>query len=62
MSEKHTTLESLSEEYRNTIPGDLRQTKSFDWYLEELYEEPRIARNAHQRVADMFDFYGTEYD
>ncbi|PSQ46688.1 serine protein kinase PrkA [Halobacteriales archaeon SW_7_65_23] len=62
MSEKHNTLESLSEEYRNTIPGDLRQTKSFDWYLEELYEEPRIARNAHQRVADMFDFYGTDYD
>ncbi|PSP91292.1 serine protein kinase PrkA [Halobacteriales archaeon QS_4_66_20] len=62
MSEKHNTLESLSEEYRNTIPGDLRQTKSFDWYLEELYEEPRIARSAHQRVADMFDFYGTDYD
>jgi serine protein kinase len=62
MSEHDLTLESLSEEYRATIPGDLRKPRSFDWYLEELYEEPRIARSAHQRVADMFDFYGTEYD
>jgi serine protein kinase len=56
------TLEELSKEYRSSIPADLRETRSFDWYLEELYEHPRIARNAHQRVADMFDFYGTEYD
>jgi serine protein kinase len=62
MSEHDLTLESLSEEYRATIPGDLRKPRSFDWYLEELYEEPRIARSAHQRVADMFDFYGTTYD
>ncbi|MFC6938698.1 PrkA family serine protein kinase [Salinirubellus sp. GCM10025818] len=56
------TLEDLSKEYRNSIPSDLRETRSFDWYLDELYEDPRIARNAHQRVADMFDYYGTEYD
>jgi len=56
------TLESLSQEYRETIPGDLRKPRSFAWYLEELYEEPRIARSAHQRVADMFDFYGSAYD
>jgi serine protein kinase len=56
------TLEDLSQEYRNSIPSDLRETRSFDWYLDELYEDPRIARNAHQRVADMFDYYGTEYD
>ena len=56
------TLEELSKEYRSSIPADLRETRSFDWYLEELYKHPRIARNAHQRVADMFDFYGTEYD
>jgi serine protein kinase len=56
------TLEELSKEYRSSIPADLRETRTFDWYLEELYEHPRIARNAHQRVADMFDFYGTEYD
>ncbi|WP_135534561.1 PrkA family serine protein kinase [Halostella pelagica] len=56
------TLEALSEEYQASVPEDLRATKSFDWYLEELYGDPKIARNAHQRVADMFDYYGTEYD
>ncbi len=56
------TLEELSKEYRESIPSDLRQPRSFRWYLEELYDEPRIARNAHQRVADMFDYYGTSYD
>ena len=61
MSEQQS-LEDLSQEYRDTIPEDLRETHSFEWYLEELYESPHIARNAHQRVADMFDYYGTEYD
>jgi serine protein kinase len=62
MSEHERTLQSLSEEYRRTIPSDLRKPRSYDWYLDELYDEPRIARGAHQRVADMFDFYGTTYD
>ncbi|WP_135303069.1 PrkA family serine protein kinase [Haloarcula amylovorans] len=62
MSKNKETLEALSKEYRDTIPADLRTTHSFDWYLEQLYDEPRIARNAHQRVADMFDYYGTSYD
>ncbi|WIV67448.1 PrkA family serine protein kinase [Natrialbaceae archaeon AArc-T1-2] len=56
------TLENLSSEYKESMPADLRETKSFDWYLEEVYEDPKIARNAHQRVADMFDYYGTSYD
>ena len=56
------TLEELSREYRDTIPADLREYRSFDAYLDQLYDEPKIARNAHQRVADMFDYYGTEYD
>jgi len=56
------SLEELSREYRDSIPADLRTTHSFDWYLDELYDDPKIARNAHQRVADMFDHYGTEYD
>ena len=59
---EHTTLESLSQEYQASIPEDLRETHSFDWYLSELYSSPKIARAAHQRVADMFDYYGTEYD
>ena len=56
------TLEALSREYRDTIPADLRAYRSFSEYLDQLYDEPTIARNAHQRVADMFDYYGTEYD
>ncbi|WP_424004722.1 PrkA family serine protein kinase [Haloarcula salina] len=62
MSKNNETLEALSKEYRDTIPADLRKTHPFDWYLQQLYDEPRIARNAHQRVADMFDYYGTTYD
>jgi serine protein kinase len=56
------TLEDLSKHYQDSVPADLREAKSFEWYLQEVYDDPRIARNAHQRVADMFDYYGTEYD
>ncbi|MWV39707.1 serine protein kinase PrkA [Natrialba sp. INN-245] len=56
------TLEKLSSDYKESMPADLRETKSFDWYLAETYEDPKITRNAHQRVADMFDYYGTTYD
>ncbi|WP_121742891.1 PrkA family serine protein kinase [Natronorubrum halophilum] len=56
------TLEKLSTDYKESMPADLRETKSFDWYLEAVYEDPKITRNAHQRVADMFDYYGTNYD
>ncbi len=56
------TLEDLSQHYQDSVPADLREANTFDWYLRELYDDPRIARNAHQRVADMFDYYGTEYD
>ncbi|MGA9399619.1 PrkA family serine protein kinase [Haladaptatus sp.] len=56
------TLDDLSRSYQESMPEDLRETKSFDWYLREVYDDPKIARNAHQRVADMFDYYGTEYD
>jgi serine protein kinase len=62
MNGDRVTLETLSQQYKTSVPTDLRDSKSFDWYLEEVYEDPRVARNAHQRVADMFDYYGTEYD
>ncbi|WP_435318917.1 PrkA family serine protein kinase [Haloarchaeobius sp. TZWSO28] len=62
MTDTRESLAELSNEYKESMPSDLRETKSFDWYLNELYEDPLVARNAHQRVADMFDFYGTEYD
>ena len=61
MADKQT-LERLSEEYQTAVPDDLREARSFDWYLETLYDDPMVARNAHQRVADMFDHYGTRYD
>ena len=61
MTDRHT-LERLSEEYQTEIPDDLRESRSFRWYLDTLYDDPRIARNAHQRVADMFDHYGTQYN
>jgi len=62
MTGSQETLAELSREYRDAIPADLRSYRSFEWYLERLYDDPKIARNAHQRVADMFDYYGTEYD
>jgi len=62
MNGTRNTLETLNEHYRDSIPADLRETRSFQWYLDELQASPKIARNAHQRVADMFDHYGTEYD
>ncbi len=62
MTSNELSLESLSQEYRETIPSDLRQSRSFEWYLQQLYDDPKIARSSHQRVADMFDFYGSEYD
>ena len=62
MTSTHETLEELSKEYQDAIPADLREYRTFEWYLDKLCDEPKVARNAHQRVADMFDFYGTEYD
>ena len=62
MNGDRATLETLSRQYKESVPEDLREAKSFGWYLDAVYEDPRIARNAHQRVADMFDHYGTDYD
>ena len=62
MSKASSTLDDISESYRESTPDDLRATKSFEWYLSEVHADPLIARNAHQRVADMFDFYGTDFD
>jgi serine protein kinase len=62
MTDPQNTLEALSNEYQDEIPSDLRATHPFSWYLDKLYDDPKIARSAHQRVADMFDYYGTSYD
>ncbi len=62
MNDDIATLETLSTEYKASMPEDLRETSGFDWYLETCYRDPMVTRNAHQRVADMFDFYGTTYD
>ena len=57
-----TVLQDLTTEYAESVPDDLRVTSSFEWYLNEVVEDPNIARNAHQRLADMFSHYGSEYD
>jgi len=62
MNGDRETLETLSRQYKDSVPEDLREAKRFEWYLDAVFEDPRIARNAHQRVADMFDHYGTDYD
>ncbi|MFC7199955.1 PrkA family serine protein kinase [Halospeciosus flavus] len=56
------TLERLSEQYRDSTPDDLREAHDFAWYLEQCQDDPKVARAAHQRLADMFDYYGTTYD
>ena len=62
MTSKIDSLEEISQQYKEAVPSDLRDAKSFEWYLDAIYDDPKITRNAHQRVADMFDHYGTEYD
>jgi len=62
MKGQTATLETLSERYKESMPEDLRETHGLDWYLETAYDDPKVARSAHQRLADMFDHYGTEYD
>jgi serine protein kinase len=57
-----TNLDTINEKHQDEIPEGLRDSHSFEWYLEELSASPRIARNAHQRLSDMFRHYGTEYD
>ncbi len=55
-------LASIAKSHRYETPEDLREPKSMNWYIDEVVENPEVARNAHQRVSDMFDYYGTEYD
>jgi serine protein kinase len=57
-----TDLNEINQKYQQSVPDDLRDSYSFDWYLEQLSEDPFIARNSHQRLSDMFRYYGTEYD
>jgi len=57
-----TDLDSINERHREESVDGLRATHTFEWYLNELGADPLIARNAHQRLSDMFRFYGTEYD
>lgn len=61
-SNTENLLSELSKEHKEQMPEDLRESKSFEWYLNKVIEEPEMARNAHQRLADMFDFYGTTYN
>ena len=62
MTGETQTIETLSDRYKESMPSDLRETHDVDWYLRTVYDDPKVARNAHQRLADMFDYYGTTYD
>jgi serine protein kinase len=62
MSGNTDTLTDIATQYRQSVPEDLREPRSISWYLDEVRADPKVARNAHQRVADMFDYYGTDYD
>jgi len=62
MSGNTDTLGDIATQYRDSVPEDLREPRSVSWYLDEVRTDPTVARNAHQRVADMFDYYGTDYD
>jgi serine protein kinase len=53
-------LDNISEEYKKNSPEDLRKERDMSWYIEEYIDNPIIGRNAHQRLADMFDYYGKE--
>jgi serine protein kinase len=54
-------MDEINEGYNKTVPDDLNEEHSIEWYLNELqHEDPKIARNAHQRVSDTFDHYGTD--
>lgn len=55
-------IDKLSKEHKENIPEDLDKEYSLSWYLDECVEDPDLLRNAHQRLGDMFDFYGKEYD
>lgn len=59
MPPEHKSLSVVSNEHKESAPSDLRERKPFEWYYNLLFEEPKVARNAHQRVADMFEYYGT---
>ncbi len=62
MNDKRKTVEEISQSYRDGVPDDVRESRSFDQYLDTIHDDPKVTRNAHQRVADMFDYYGTQYD
>lgn len=61
-SPQRKTLDEINSQYRKQVPDDLRGSHDFDWYLDEVYDAPEVTRNAHQRLADMFEHFGSEYD
>lgn len=62
MTTPHDKLDKLCSDFLSTSPSDIRATNEFGWYLEEIYSDPLVTRNAHQRLADMFEHYGKTYD
>ncbi len=58
--DEDVSLSSISDDYKAGVPDDLRESYSCQWYLNQVVSHPKIARSAHQRLADMFDYYGRE--
>jgi len=61
-SENEEIVSKLSNDFKESTPDDMNKPHPFSWYVNEVLDNPLVARNAHQRLADMFDYYGSTYD
>lgn len=62
MTEGNKVISNITESMKTSLPDDFREEKEFAWYINEVLENPELLRNAHQRVADMIEYYGKTYD
>jgi len=62
LSENEEIVSKLSNDFKKSTPDDMNKPHPFSWYIDEVLDNPLVARNAHQRLADMFDYYGSTYD
>lgn len=55
------TLDQLEEEAGEAVEG-FNEKLDFEEYLDVAQEDPGVARSATQRIYDMFESYGSEFD
>src|SRR6056297_1186345 len=60
MSAKESLIHTIGRHHDIDEYRDLHWEGSFEDYLALLREDPRVTRNAYQRVYDMVMSYGTE--